>query len=353
MSTRAWVVGVGCTIGLWPSMAQATWSIVGVDPETQEVGIAVASCVPAPFGTTILPQVAGLVPGVGALAAQAQFSQQTRDQAVQLLARGHTPQEVIDMVNASDVGAASRQYGVVTLDGLAATWTGSSTLDWAGDLQGDLATAQGNILYGSDVVEDALATFEAETETCPFTLADRLMSALEAGAAKGGDSRCSEEQSARAAVLVVAAPRDPMNDPYIDLRIPSQPQDGDNPVVLLRASYDAWRLEHPPDDSACGGESSDTGSGDDTAGDASDAAESASTSGMSGDATGATSGGSLDATASITTSTDVDGTDATSPATNEDHAGCGCQTTSPIPTSATLLLLLAPWRLRRSRTTRR
>src|SRR5690606_6737074 len=143
------------------------------------------------------------------------------DQAVQLLAQGHTPQEVVDMVVAGDFGSATRQYGVVTLDGAAAGFTGASTSAWAGDVQSFGVTAQGNILYGPEVVDDALAAFEAPAPRCPFTLADRLMAALEAGSAQGGDNRCSQEQSALAAVIMVARPDDPMDSPYLDLRIPS------------------------------------------------------------------------------------------------------------------------------------
>ena len=195
-----------------PATAGATWSVVGVDPETGEAGVAVASCVEAPFGTTRLPNVAGVVPGVGALAAQALLSQQWRDQAVMLLAAGNSPQEVIDMVVAADAASASRQYGVVALDGQTATFTGAATMAWTGDVQGTAVTAQGNILYGPEVVDDALAAYEAEAPDCPWTLADRLMAGLEAGAAQGGDNRCSEEQGALAAVLIVAQMDDEMDD---------------------------------------------------------------------------------------------------------------------------------------------
>jgi uncharacterized Ntn-hydrolase superfamily protein len=328
---------------LLPATAGATWSIVGVDPETGEVGVAVASCVQAPFGSTILPQVAGLAPGIGALAAQAQFSQQTRDHALDLLAQGLEPQAILDMVVAADFGSASRQYGVVTLDGQTATWTGSSALAWAGALQGDHVTAQGNILYGLEVVADALATFEADSRTCPFTLADRLMAALEAGAAKGGDNRCSEEQSALAAVIMVAKPSDEMDAPHLDLRIPSQPAGGDNPVELLRALYDDWRLEHPPDDSACGGDETGTDSGD--------ATSMSSDTGTSGDASGGDEGSTTgrEPTTGPDTPADVDGSETSGTHTEQDGAadGCGCRASTPaLPASACLLLLAVACRRR-------
>ncbi len=244
-------LGVAMALVLGSSSAGATWSIAAVDPETQEVGVVLASCVTAPAGSTILPDAGALAPGIGALAAQALYSPQTRNQALELLLDGASPQEVIDTVVASDGASAVRQYGVATLDLQSAGFTGAGTQSWSGDLQGQGVSAQGNILYRAEVVGDALAAFEARAPRCPFTLADRLMLAIEAGAAQGGDNRCSEEQTALAAVLKVARPGDEVGSPYLDLRIPSQPEGGDNPVVLLRAEYDQWRRANPPDDSRC------------------------------------------------------------------------------------------------------
>jgi uncharacterized protein (TIGR03382 family) len=323
-----------------PASAGATWSIVAVDPQTQEVGVAVASCVEAPFGTTLLPEVVGLAPGQGALAAQALLSQQYRDQAVALLTAGNSPQDVIDMVVDADPGSASRQYGVVTLDGQTATFTGAAANDWAGDLQGENVTAQGNILYGPEVVGDALTAFEADAPSCPWTLADRLMLALEAGAAQGGDNRCSEEQSALAAVLKVARPEDAKGTPYLDLRIPSEPHDGDNPVVLLRAAYDEWRVANPPDDAGCVGGTGSTG-GEDSG----DATSSSSTS-EGGDASDTTSGDASTTNATTSSSTTNDdgapppATDTDGAAAGDADAGCGCTHAPGAPLWALVLLPL-------------
>lgn len=323
-----------------PTRAAATWSIVAVDPDTQEVGVAVASCVEAPFGTTLLPQVPGVVPGVGALAAQAYLDQDLRDYAVEQLAAGLGASEVIDAVNAIDGGDELRQYGVVTLAGDTATFTGASCEDWAGSVEDANVTVQGNILYGPEVADDALAAFLAEAPSCPFTLADRLMLALEAGAAQGGDSRCSMEQSALAAVIIVAHPDDDIDAPMLDLRIPSQDQGGDNPVTLLRAEYDAWRLEHPPDDSRCG--AGTTGGADETT--STTAAD---------ETTSTTSDASTSTASSVSTST---GADEAPPPTGDDSSsstgagesdaadGCGCA--SPHSRAAAWLLVLLALRRR-------
>jgi uncharacterized Ntn-hydrolase superfamily protein len=238
-------------LALWPTSVAATWSIAAVDPSTREVGVAVASCVEAPYGSTILPFVAGLAPGRGALTAQALYSEPLRDQALALLRGGAAPQQVIDAVVAGDPRSATRQYGVALLDLRTAAFTGADTEAWAGHRQGRGVTVQGNILRGPAVVADTLAAFEAAPPGCPWTLADRLMLALEAGAARGGDSRCDEPQAALAAVLRVASPADDPEAPTLDLRIPSQLEGGNPPVARLRAAYDQWRRDHPPDASSC------------------------------------------------------------------------------------------------------
>lgn len=340
---RAGAVGAGLVAWIAvASPAAATWSVVAVDPETQEVGVAVASCVEAPFGTTVLPQVAGLAPGIGALAVQALYDQRNRDQAMALLVSGASPQELIDTMVAGDPGSATRQYGVVTLDAQVAAFTGSSTQDWASDAQGSLVTVQGNILYGPEVVDDALAAFGAEAPRCPWTLADRLMVALEAGAAQGGDNRCSEEQSALAAVIQVAGPGDAKGAFTLDLRIPSQPLDGDNPVLLLRAAYDQWRQDNPPDDSACGGESSSGGPPGTGSGSVDSATSGGSTSGPpSGDTT-------------VTTTPSPTASSSTAAADPDAPRGCGCRSEDG-PGSAWWALAVLPWwsRRRLSRRARR
>lgn len=295
--------GLGAALGLalWPAVAGATWSIAAVDPKTREAGVAVASCVEGTYGETLLPFVAGLAPAHGALAAQALFDASRRDEALALLLRGTAPQVVIDAVVAGDPAAATRQYAVVTIDLGAAAFTGSENHAWAGHRRGRDVTVQGNILRGPAVVEHALAAFEADSPACPWTLADRLMLALEAGAAQGGDARCSTEQAALAAALRVAAPGDDPDAPSLDLRVPSQAHGGAAPVALLRAEYDAWRRLHPPDPSRC----------------------------------------LVDATRSF----------ANEPRTDEPASGCRCTTTSDPSGPLLLVLLVVPLRRRAARAT--
>jgi MYXO-CTERM domain-containing protein len=223
--------------------ARATWSVVAVDPVTREVGVAVASCVPEPSGTRILPQVAGLAPGIGALAAQAQFNQSTRDRALASLRAGMAPQAILDDVISSDSGSSSRQYGVVTLAGGSANHTGSANSAWAGAVESRVLSVQGNILVGPDVVAEAQRAFE-QTAPCEDSLADKLLRALEAGASRGGDSRCPAAQPALVAVLRVASPSESADNPALNL-LTSSARGGESPVALLRKAYESYRRDHP------------------------------------------------------------------------------------------------------------
>lgn len=180
--------------------AQATWSIVGVDAETGDVGVAVASCVGSEV--TVVPV---LVPGVGAAASQADLSSASGDRLVMALESGQDAQGVIDAVVAADGRADDRQFGAVVLGGGGAGWSGADNLDVSVDRRStDMAVAaQGNILVSDAVVDDAIAAFEA----AEGELADRLLAGLLAGADAGGDSRCGD-QTATAAALLVARPAD-------------------------------------------------------------------------------------------------------------------------------------------------
>lgn len=237
---------------MWtPRLASATWSITAVDTRTGEVGVAAASCVAG------VNRVIALVPGVGAIAAQAHLDERNRDMAQRLLSEGLSPEVVVARVNAQDPRHALRQYGVVDLQGRVAAYTGAEASAWAGHQVGEGASVQGNLLTGQDVLEAALRAFEADPpddeQDGAWTLADRLLVALEAGAARGGDRRCDRHQAALSAALRVAASEAAMGaagapgvaaSAYLDLyeeRSPGQP----NPVAELRRAYDVWRQDHP------------------------------------------------------------------------------------------------------------
>ncbi|MFM7068774.1 MAG: DUF1028 domain-containing protein [Actinomycetes bacterium] len=183
--------------------AWATWSIDGVDPDTGQVGVAVASCVPFDVG-----RVAVVVPGNGAGSSQAKINTGSGEPMAEAMAAGAAPQQVIDAVTAAkfDDDAASRQFGVVLLGKGGAGYSGSKNQAVAVDRRNaaGTASAQGNILVAERVVDDALAAFDRTDGP----LAAKLVAALAAGSAAGGDSRCGE-QTASSASLIVAEPNDP------------------------------------------------------------------------------------------------------------------------------------------------
>lgn len=185
--------------------AHATWSVIGTDPATGEVGVAVASCVP---GEVVVVPV--LVPGTGAAASQANLNGSSGDPLVADLQAGQTAQQVIANVTAPsfDASVAQRQYGVVTMTGTAAGYSGTDIPNVFGASQNadQTASVQGNTLASEAVLTQTLAAYDAAAGQ---PLPDRLLAALSAGSAAGGDSRCGA-RTASSAALLVAKPGDPV-----------------------------------------------------------------------------------------------------------------------------------------------
>jgi uncharacterized Ntn-hydrolase superfamily protein len=186
----------------------ATFSIVAADPESGEVGVAVASRF---FSVgSVVPFGEG---AVGAVATQANANVSFGPRGLELLARGVQPEEVVTILLRDEAANNGRQFGIVSADGLSATYTGPGALAWAGGRAGPNYAVQGNILTGEDVV---VAMEKAFLET-QGTLADRMYAALIAGDAKGGDSRGKQS-----AALIVRKPGTGYggnNDRAIDIRV--------------------------------------------------------------------------------------------------------------------------------------
>jgi len=189
-----------------PDDPPATFSILGFDPETGEVGGAVASRVFS-VGNGVLWAEAG----VGAVATQAQVDVSYGPQGLALLEQGVAPAEVIKRILAADPDPGlngrpwpkgGRQFAVMNAKGELAAHTGPTASVWAGDKQGKFCTAQGNILTGPDVVAKMVEAFESSEVAADGRrnrLAVRLLMALEAGQAAGGDKRGKQS----AAMLIV------------------------------------------------------------------------------------------------------------------------------------------------------
>ncbi len=171
-----------------------TFSIAAIDPRTGEVGVAV---------TTRVACVGNGVPwvraGVGAVATQSSTRTQYGDELLSAIAGGESPEAALKRYMAADSGVQSRQIGVIALNGKSAQHTGSAAQPWAGHRAGTNYVTQGNLLTGREVVDAVAATFES-TEGQPRHLADRLIEALAAGHAKGGDARKGRAQSAAVVV---------------------------------------------------------------------------------------------------------------------------------------------------------
>lgn len=212
-----------------------TFSIIAVDPETKETGVAV---------TTRNPCVGNAVPwvraGVGAVATQGGTRVEYGPELLDLLAKGVSPREALDRLLAADKDRDRRQVGVIAIDGRSAQWTGAgqkgaeSRGDWTAEVAGATFAVQGNSLVSPDVVKAVAATFQA-SEGSPRHLADRLIEALNAGQILGGDGRHGETQSA---AVLVADPRPGLSrrpdGQTVNINVCEHPE----PVRELRRIYD-------------------------------------------------------------------------------------------------------------------
>jgi uncharacterized Ntn-hydrolase superfamily protein len=167
---------------------------------------------------------------IGAIATQAYANPRYGPEGLELLQQGLSADEVVKRLTGADDGREHRQVGVVDATGGAATFTGSECFDWAGGRTGSGYAAQGNILVSQATVDAIADTFEA---TAGEPLAVRLLDALDAGQAAGGDKRGQQS----AALLVVE--RDGgyagLSDVAIDVRI----DDHEAPLAELRRLYEA------------------------------------------------------------------------------------------------------------------
>ena len=201
----------------------STYSIVACDLEAAEWGVAVQSKFLA-----VGAGVPAAEPHVGAIATQALANMRYGPDGLALLREGLSAEEVVARLTEADEGRADRQLGVVDAQGQAATYTGENCLDWAGGITGEGYAAQGNILVSKETVTALGRTFE---ETAGKPLAERLLDALAAAQAAGGDRRGQQS----AALLVVRKDGGYMgtSDAVADLRV----DDHTAPIEELRRIY--------------------------------------------------------------------------------------------------------------------
>ena len=228
-----------------------TYSIVAYDSATGDLGVAVQSK---------FPNVGGIVPwaksGVGAVATQSLSNTDYGELGLELIGHGATAEEALRIIMRSDTMLQDRQVGVVDARGNAASFTGRTTFDWAGGRvgapsgrgtvaggKGDVIvgrgySAQANIMVSDQTVKNLAETFERTTGH----LADRLVAALKAGQAGGGDKRGMQS----AALLVVRKNAGYLgaNDRFIDIRV----YDAADPIAELERLLILHQLHFFPSD---------------------------------------------------------------------------------------------------------
>lgn len=208
----------------------ATFSIVAADPETGDVGVAVASKFIA---------VGHVVPwvkiGTGAVATQALANVKYGPMALRYLSKGMSPSEVIKRLIEKDPKHEHRQIGIVNAKGEASAYTGSQCLPWAGHIIGHGYAVQGNILAGENVIQSMASTFEKTSGE----LVDKLLASLEAGDKAGGDRR--GKQSAAIIVMRKCGGYGGCKEgvgKYVDIRV----DDHVDPVSELKRIFKLWDL---------------------------------------------------------------------------------------------------------------
>jgi len=193
-----------------------TYSIVARDPSTGELGVAVQS---QAFNTGAA--VPWVQPGVGAIATQSFTDRRYGWRGLERLAAGETPEQALAELRAADEQPELRQVAMIDAHGQIAQLTGASCVPCAGDTRGEHWAAQGNMLASELAWHEMGAAFER----AEGTLAQRLLAALDAAEATGGDWR----GRGGAAILVVPATGEPW-ERVIDLRV----EEGDGSLVELR-----------------------------------------------------------------------------------------------------------------------
>jgi uncharacterized Ntn-hydrolase superfamily protein len=210
-----------------------TYSIVGRDPETGQLGVAVQS-----HWFAVGPIVPWAMPGVGAVATQANIEVSYGPRVLALLQTGLDPERALAQLVAEDPGAAGRQVAVLDAAGRVAVHTGEGCIPFAGHVIGDGVSAQANMMASERVWPEMLDAFGA----AEGTLTMRLMAALDAAELAGGDVRGRQS----AAILVVPATGEPW-ETVVSLHVEDDPE----PLVELRrlvGLHDAYAIAEQADE---------------------------------------------------------------------------------------------------------
>jgi uncharacterized Ntn-hydrolase superfamily protein len=219
--------------------ALATWSILAVDKSTGQIVVASATCLQQSvfprLGAKDLRDIqAVVVPGKGAAVCQAAIETTRKNQQTVLaeLGRGTEPAKILDLLKAQDPAVESRQFGILDLQGRSIGFSGKgnqpTSLSQSGSVGANLHyQMQGNILASDAVIHDAARAFSQAAGS----LSDRVMTAMEAADARGGDRRCTGGRTAFVAYMLVV--ENSGKETYIS----ATDEDSTNPIAALRAKY--------------------------------------------------------------------------------------------------------------------
>jgi uncharacterized Ntn-hydrolase superfamily protein len=206
-----------------------TWSVVARDKVTGQLGVAVATRFFA--AGALVPFVAS---NVGAIATQALVNPYYGIDGLQLLREGRSSAEALKMLKSNDIGHAHRQVQIIDARGEVAVHTGKYCLPWSSHAAGDAFSVAGNMVAGQRVIDDA---FEAYIRNSELPFARRLIAAMLAGEAAGGDRRGRQS----AALIIVG------DDewPALDLRVDDHRTPLDELDRLERVSQAEWIRYRP------------------------------------------------------------------------------------------------------------
>jgi uncharacterized Ntn-hydrolase superfamily protein len=203
-----------------------TWSIVARDAASGALGVAVTT-----KAFAMGARCPHAMSGVGAIATQSFTNPMFGTRGLRLLCEGVAAPDVVDILIAGDDGRAIRQLHLIDAKGRNAAYTGANCIEWCGSRLGDGVSVAGNMLAGPAVVDD---TFDAYAAAAGRPLSERLIGALDAGQAAGGDKR-----GRQSAALLVYSTEDVAD---IDLRVDDHP----DPLVELRRLLGVYYRDSVP-----------------------------------------------------------------------------------------------------------
>lgn len=203
-----------------------TWSIVARDPATGAYAVAVTTC-----NLAVGASCPFLRTGVGAVSTQSISNRYLGPAVLDAMARGLPARLALESALAGDEGRGLRQIHAVDAQGRAAAFTGANCVEWCGSATGEGFSVAGNMLSGEAVVTATAEVFARRTD---LPLPERLMEALHAGQAAGGDKRGKQS-----AALMLTTTED---FPDINLRV----DDHGEPLVELSRLLALWRVQAEP-----------------------------------------------------------------------------------------------------------